>query len=212
MRRPWEGACSFRNPLCTPCASSVPFITPGREEAGASTSNVSLPKDPSSAYFAAHFWKAINSVALVLEVLGHNLDLIGTTTVGLEVLLGRSAVILNTWLILGEKSDNKTSGGLHDGSTTTLLGELSEASGRVMRNKHVLLTTDTDTSFSWLSVAVGGTQHAIPLVDVVGLGVIGGHSLNSDLSLLVKIWEAWGPVPAGTILAVDSGLIDLLLP
>ena len=80
-----------------------------------------------------------------------------------------------------------------------------------MRHQHKLLATNADTSFTGVSVAVGCTENAIELIDLVGLGISIGHTLNSDTGGGVDVGETRGPVPAGTVLAEDSGLFNFLL-
>jgi hypothetical protein len=148
---------------------------------------------------------------LILQVVAHGQNLIGTVTSGLESLGQIVASEVLARLVLGEKSDNNSTVDLHNSGTTTLAGKLGHTSCGIVVDHHVLLATNTDTGGSGVSLTFGGAENALPLVDVMSLSISISHTLNSDLSWLVDIGEAGGPVPASAIKTKDSSLITFLL-
>ena len=82
-----------------------------------------------------------------------------------------------------------------------------------MVDQHVLLTINEDTGISWLHFTISGSLNTVPLVNVEGLGIGIGQTLNHDLFVwLVDVWEAWRPVPSITVQIENSSFVALALP
>ena len=139
------------------------------------------------------------SVALLDQVCGHLLD-------KLEDVLHVLELAIAVLLILLPESDDNASTTLAGNGTAISSGHLSDGRGIVFVSQHVLLATHTDSSLSWLSVSIGGTNSASNFVDfnIFGRAV---HLLQWVLVSGQVATFFTGVGPQGAIMSVKRGAV-----